>query len=85
MKTPDWFDENEKFFDKISEINSNIDGFIESCREIAVYRIMDDLKEFEDRKKSDMFDDESDEEETENGLQNCEGETEKNFDGGNTV
>lgn len=47
VSTPDWFDEHEKFYEKLNEVKSNISGFEEICEEIAIYEVMDMLREFD--------------------------------------
>lgn len=46
VKTPDYFDEHEKFYDKLNDVNNEIDGFIECAQEIIIHEIIDDLEPF---------------------------------------
>ena len=61
IATPDWFDEHEKFYEKLNEIKSNISGFKEICEEISIYEVMDMLREFDvsDEPEPDEVSDES--------------------------
>lgn len=46
VKTPDYFENSERFYDKWNEINEKIDGFIEVIYEQMNYWIINELKEF---------------------------------------
>ena len=48
VKTPDWFDNSEKFYEKKSEIQSTIEYFSDSAALLADFEIMDFLKDCED-------------------------------------
>lgn len=67
VNTPDWFDEHEKFYEKINDIKSEISGFEEICEEIAIYEVMNMLRKFDisnepdESDKSDEVSDESNE------------------------
>lgn len=56
VKTPDWYEDSEKFYDKEHEIGSLIEYFIESSSLNGDYEIIDMLKEWE-MKDSDKYDD----------------------------
>lgn len=47
VKTPDYFNENELFYDKINKIDGEVDEFEDSCRDIAIYEVMNMLREFQ--------------------------------------
>ena len=61
VNTPDWFDEREKFYEKINDIKSEISGFEEICEEIAIYEVMNMLRKFNVSNEPDEFDEVSDE------------------------
>lgn len=46
VPTPDYFEDSEKFFDKLNEINEKIEYFCESASKAEDFRIMEELKEF---------------------------------------
>ena len=41
VKTPDFFDEGEKFYEKHEEVMSVIDGFCETCAECVNFEVID--------------------------------------------
>lgn len=45
VETPDWFDHSEDFYFKEDEINSVLEGFIDSVRELTIHEIIEDLEE----------------------------------------
>ena len=53
VNTPDWFDDHEKFYEKLNTIKEDISGFEEICEEIAIYEVMDLLREFDVSNKPD--------------------------------
>ena len=53
VKTPDWFDENEKFCDKLREVDDIIEYFIDDISYCGDYEVMDKLKEFDITEKED--------------------------------
>lgn len=55
VKTPDWYEENEKFYDKQNEIDSLIVYFIDVSSENGNYEIIDMIKEWESKSESDMY------------------------------
>jgi len=75
VKTPDWFDEGEKFGEKATEISETIEYFKDAVALAADYEIMDFLKDCEDpeddhlywqnKSVKDVFGDEKEFEETE--------------------
>jgi len=58
VKTPDWFDDSEKFYEKLNEIDSIIDYFCDEVTTIIDYEIMDMLKDYEDKEEEDTEDEE---------------------------
>ena len=44
VETPDWFDHSEDFYFKEDEIESVIEGFIDSVRELTIHEIIEDLE-----------------------------------------
>ena len=46
VKTPDYFEEQEKFDTKAYDIKNDIEGFIDGMNEVFAYRIIDMFKEF---------------------------------------
>ena len=62
VKTSDWFDESEKFYEKLHEINSAIEYFCDEMTTIINYEIMEKLKDYEEKDEAD--------EETEGQLHN---------------
>lgn len=46
VTTPDYFEENGKFFKKLEEVRGTVSDFIESTEEISIHTIIDDLDEF---------------------------------------
>lgn len=46
VKTPDYFEDEDKFLSKINAIISEIDFFIETISTITDFKIMDDFKEY---------------------------------------
>jgi len=62
VKTPDWFDESEKFYEKLNEIDSVIEYFCDEVTTVIDYEIMDKLKDYEEKDEAD--------EETEGELHN---------------
>ena len=55
VKTPDWFDEGEKFCEKATEINETIEYFKDSVALAADYEIMDFLKDCEDPEDDHLY------------------------------
>ena len=53
VNTPDWFDDQEKFYEKLNTVKEDISGFEEICEEIAIYEVMDLLREFDVSNKPD--------------------------------
>ena len=58
IKTPDYFENSEKFFDKVNELNEKLSGFIECYSDLCIHDIIDELDEYklkydEDEKKED--------------------------------
>ena len=51
VETPNYFDNGERFYDKIEEIDEHLDGFGEICRDIAIYEIMNMMREFQEKDK----------------------------------
>lgn len=49
VETPNYFDNGERFYDKINEIDEHLDGFEEICRDIAIYEIMNMMREFQEK------------------------------------
>lgn len=49
VKSPDWFDDNEKFYEKIRSISDDLDYFHDEMSEYYDYEVMNELKEFEDK------------------------------------
>lgn len=49
VETPDYFDKCERFYDKMNEIDEHLDGFEEICRDIAIYEIMNMMREFQEK------------------------------------
>jgi len=47
VKTPDWFDDNEKFYDKLKEIDEIIEYYVDDISYCCDYEVMDKLKEFD--------------------------------------
>lgn len=45
-KTPDYFEDEEKNYDKRNAIERELEGFVDCCVEIANFEIMEELKEF---------------------------------------
>ena len=48
VKTPDYFDDGERFSEKWTEVSENVTGYTDMCRELVIHDIIDDLKEFKD-------------------------------------
>lgn len=48
VKTPDWFDDSEKFYEKLNEIDSVLEYFSDEVAIIINYEIMDKLKDYEE-------------------------------------
>ena len=59
VKTPDYFEDIDKFTRKREEIIEQLDDFEYTMRDLVVYGIIDDLREFEKK-----YDDEDEEEES---------------------
>jgi len=49
VRTPDWFEESEKFYEKWNEIEETINGFVELCEDIAIYEIMEILRPWQEK------------------------------------
>ncbi len=49
VKTPDWFEESEKFHEKLSEIDSMIEYFEDAMSEVYDFQVMKELKEYEEK------------------------------------
>lgn len=47
VKTPDWFDDNEKFYDKLKEIDEIIEYYVDDISYCCDYEVIDKLKEFD--------------------------------------
>lgn len=57
----DYFDDNEKFYEKWNKINERIDGYIEVMSEQATYQIINELKDFIEKEEDNVIlDDDSD-------------------------
>lgn len=52
-KTPDWYDDNEKYCLKANEINEVIKYFEKTIQEVTAYEIFNELKEFDITAKAD--------------------------------
>lgn len=46
VKTPDYFDDNEKYFEKVSGIDGKIEYFTDTCRELAIFEVMDYFSDY---------------------------------------
>lgn len=46
VKTPDYFDDNEKYFEKVREIDGKIEYFTDTCRELAIFDVMKHFSEY---------------------------------------
>ena len=55
VKTPDWYEESDKFYDKQNEIDSLIEYFVDASSENGDYEIIDMIKEWESKSESDMY------------------------------
>lgn len=53
VRTPDYFEEHEKFYDKIRDINEIIDEFIDTAYSIANFEVIEKLKDFDVTSKYD--------------------------------
>ena len=53
VKTPDWFDDGERYSQKANEINYIIEYFEDSIMEATAYEIFKELKEFDITEKDD--------------------------------
>lgn len=47
VPTADFFENEEKFYDKVNRINEIIDGLVEILTEIKIHQIIEELREFE--------------------------------------
>ena len=47
VATPDWFDEQEKYYDKMNAIDDEIEYFIDAVSKCYDFEVMDKLKEFD--------------------------------------
>lgn len=64
IKTPDYFEDSEKFYKKLTDVREEVDAIVEIFEDIVIHNIIDDLKEFEEK------DDEEEEENTQDGEEN---------------
>ena len=62
VKTPDWFDESEKFSEKLTEIDSLIEYYEDTMSEVYDFKIINELKEYEAKDDEDESETESTEE-----------------------
>lgn len=46
VETPDYFENSEKFYRKLEEVDENIDGFVEIMSDYYIHEIIKDLDEF---------------------------------------
>lgn len=86
VDTPNYFDNSERFYEKMNEIDTIVDGYEELCRDIAIYEVMGWLRPFTDKGELDEDDimgggasalnaNDTNVSETENGSTDC-GDTE---------
>lgn len=68
--TPDFFEKEEEFYEKVNRIVSEVDYFLESAQEAADFRIMNELKEF-------RVDDGEDESEAEGEVSEVSGDADR--------
>lgn len=72
VKTPDYFDENERFFEKVQEICDEIDGYAECLNEINDFKIIELFREFKVN-DDDEWDKEEEDEVPENTISEYNG------------
>ena len=61
VETPDYFEDSEKFYKKLSDLKGEMDDIIEIYEDIIIHNIIDDLKDFE-KKYDDEEEEKNDEE-----------------------
>lgn len=47
VRTPDYFEEEDKFYKKLNDITNIIEDFIDSCYSVARFEIIEKLKDFD--------------------------------------
>ena len=47
VETPDFFDNEDKFYDKLNRIRENLDGFKDAVETLTIHNIINELKPFE--------------------------------------
>ncbi len=47
VETPDFFENEEKFYDKLNKVRENLDGFKDAVETQVIHEIIDELKPFE--------------------------------------
>ena len=47
VRTPDYFEEKDKFFEKLNDITEIVDCFVDNCYDIARYEIIEMFRDFD--------------------------------------
>jgi len=49
VETPDYFENNDKFYEKYREVIKRIDDFIDTMEEVTIHEIIEELDEFKEK------------------------------------
>jgi hypothetical protein len=78
VPTMDYFAENDKYYDKVNEIEEQLEYFCDTCRDATIYEIMDLLRPFKEKDDDNEKDDEGGIGEADSGKPFYDGATEEN-------